>query len=173
MTDRRAAHWDLLTGVILFALAVAVFWGAWTMSRLEVRQIHPLTAPGLLPGLLALALGICSLLLIAEALSARRKGPADTVPEDTAAPADTGGSVGTLTLAATLCLVYALGLVGRMPYWLATALFVGSFVIVFEWPLRTGGRQKALTAAWAVGIGLAAGLGIAYAFRDLFLVRLP
>lgn len=167
MTDRRAAHWDLLTGVILFALAVAVFWGAWTMSRLEIRQIHPLTAPGLLPGLLAIALGICSLLLIKEALSARRKAPAD------AAVVDTGGSVGTLALAAALCLVYALGLVGRMPYWLATALFVGSFVLVFEWPLRTGGRQKALTALWAVGIGLAAGLGIAYAFRDLFLVRLP
>lgn len=173
MIDRRAAHLDLLTGVILFALAVAVFWGAWTMSRLEIRQIHPLTAPGLLPGLLAIALGICSLLLIAEALSARRKARLSPAVSTDAAPADTGSSAGNLVLAAALCLVYALGFVGRMPYWLATALFVASFVLVFEWPLKSGGRQKALTVAWAVGIGLVAGLGIAYAFRDLFLVRLP
>ncbi|HUG61230.1 MAG TPA: tripartite tricarboxylate transporter TctB family protein [Methylomirabilota bacterium] len=166
MTDRRAASADLATGVVLFALSVAMIYGSWTMGRLEIRQIHPLTAPGLLPGLLGIALGLCSLALIGQAVRARSR--AIGAAGDVAA-----GSVRNLSIAAVLCLGYALGLVGRAPFWLATALFVFAFIFLFEWLDRGSSRQRLGILAWAMGIGLATGVIISYAFSELFLVRLP
>jgi putative tricarboxylic transport membrane protein len=166
MIDRRAASADLATGVVLFALAVAMFYGSWTMGRLEIRQIHPLTAPGLLPGLLGIALGLCSLVLIGQSVRARSR--ATGVASD-----EPAGSVRNLAIAAALCLGYALVLVGRAPFWLATALFVFGFIFLFEWLDRDTPRRRLGILAWALGIGLATGVIISYAFSELFLVRLP
>jgi putative flippase GtrA len=63
-----------------------------------------------------------------------------------------------------------LGLLGRMPYWLATALFVSVFVAVFEWH---DGGSRLVRLAWAAGIGIACGAIVNYVFSELFLVRLP
>lgn len=169
MTSKRGATADLVTGAILFALSVAMMAGAWTMPRLEIRQIHPLTAPGLLPGLLGIALALCSVLLIIDAVRKRRRAILADMPE--AAP--DGASRRNLVTALVLCLVYALGLVGRVPFWFATTAFVTSFILLFEWPEARTRRERIVGAAWAIGIGLVTGIGIANAFSDIFLVRLP
>jgi putative tricarboxylic transport membrane protein len=164
MENGRMVRADLVTGVVLLALAVAVIAGAWNMDRLEIRRIHPLSAPGLTPGLLGIALGVASLILIAQSvrsggLAGWRDWERRPLP-----PAIR------LAVAFALCIGYALGLVGRMPFWLATALFVTTFIVAFEW--ADDGRRAA-RLAWAAAIGIAAGLGISYVFSDLFLVRLP
>jgi putative tricarboxylic transport membrane protein len=167
MNDRRMARADLVTGAILFALAVAVVAGSWSMDRLEARRIHPLSAPGFTPGLLGLALAVTSALLIIQAV---RRGGATGWGE----PFGAGGRLSPAMLrllgALALSLIYALGLIGRMPYWLATALFVSTFIAVFEWG---DGGPRWLRLAWAVGLGLGVGLVVSYVFRELFLVRLP
>lgn len=163
MTEPREARADLVTGVILFALSAAVIVGAWNMDRLEIRRIHPFSAPGVTPGLLGIALGIASFIMIVQ--SVRRGGLAGGWAAG--APRQ---AVIRLVVAAALALVYALGLIGNMPYWLATALFVTVFITVFEWG---DGGNRAVRLAWAAGIGIATGLTVAYVFSELFLVRLP
>lgn len=174
MADRRMALADLVTGALLFVLSVAVIYGAWTMDRLEIRQIHPSSVPGLTPGLLGLALALVSLLLILKA--ARSFGPVRGGAETGAEPAESDSdprSAYRLVLAAVLCLIYSLGLVGRIPFWLATALFVTAFIALFEWE-RGGTRARRLTRlVWAVSLGVATGIIVSFVFRDLFLVRLP
>ena len=167
MENGRMVRADLVTGAILLALAVAVVAGAWNMDRLELRRIHPLSAPGLTPGLLGIALGVASLMMIVQ--SVRSGGLAGWRD---AATGSRGALQPVVRLAGALalCLGYALGLVGRIPFWLATALFVTSFIVVFEWA-DDGNRMARLV--WAVAIGVAAGLGISYVFSELFLVRLP
>ena len=168
MADQRAARADLITGALLFVLSVAIIYGAWTMDRLEIRQIHPLSVPGLLPGILGAALAICSLVLIAQAVRARGQALAG----DAAADGETDrGAFGRLIVAGVLCLGYPLGLVGRVPFWLATAAFVTGFILIFEW--REAASNRLSSVAWALGIGLCTGIGVAYAFSELFLVRLP
>ena len=175
MTDRRMARADLVTGALLFVLSVAVIYGAWTMDRLEIRQIHPSSAPGLTPGLLGIALAFTSVLLILKAVRASGRSPTETA--DLAglggAEASNPGAVARLAGAGCLCLIYSLGLVGRMPFWLATFLFVTTFIAVFEWERGGGTRRRLVRLGWAVFLGLATGLAVSYAFRDLFLVRLP
>jgi putative tricarboxylic transport membrane protein len=175
MSGRGMARADLFTGAVLFALSVAVVYGAWTMDRLEIRQIHPLSAPGLTPGLLGIALAAASVLLLLNA--ARRLGsPAGNKPAGAGGPeaatADRGAASRLLT-AGLLCLVYALGLVGRMPFWLATTIFVAVFILAFEWRPGAGRSAMLRSLAWALGIGLATGVGVAYAFSEIFLIRLP
>jgi putative tricarboxylic transport membrane protein len=164
------ARADLVTGAVLFVLAVAVIYGAWTMDRLEPRQIHPASAPGLTPGLLGIALAVASLVLVAGALKRRRPAIPPPADADAAIQPPDSGALARLATAAALCLVYAIGLVGRMPFWLATSIFVTAFIAIFEWwePER---RLRRL--AWALFLGLATGLVVSYAFRDIFLVRLP
>ena len=174
MADRRMALADLLTGAVLFVLSVAVIYGAWTMDRLEIRQIHPSSVPGLTPGLLGIALAVASLLLILKAARSFGPIPGGAEAGTEAAERDTDPrSVYRLILAAALCLLYSLGLVGRIPFWLATVLFVTSFIALFEWE-RGGTRARRLTRlVWAISLGLATGLLVSFVFRDLFLVRLP
>ena len=166
------ARADLVTGVVLFTLAVAVSYGAWTMDRLEIRQIHPLSVPGLLPGLLGIALAICSVILLAQAAGIRRR-PTAATPAAANETAEAGNSVRKLGLAAVLCLIYAVGLGGRLPFWLATALFVSGFILLFEWEEASSRRERLASLAWALVIGLGTGLAVAYGFSELFLVRLP
>ena len=162
-TGRGMARADLWTGVVLLALALATIAGAWTMDRLEVRRIHPLSVPGLVPGLLGVALAICAVVVIA---GAGRRGLGNPLAGAERGPA------ARLAACLALTLAYPLVLIGAMPFWLATALFVGAFVALFEWePRPPSGHARAL--AIAAVMGLVAGLATAYAFQELFLVRLP
>jgi hypothetical protein len=175
MADQRSARVDLATGAALFALSAAVIYGAWTMDRLEARQIHALSAPGLMPGMLGLALAVCSLLLIAKAVRGLRpaRAGAETSARGDASEEANPSALFRVAAAAAICLFYALGLVGRMPFWLATFLFVTVFIAFFEWePGATPGR-RAGRLGWAFFLGLATAGIVSYSFRELFLVRLP
>jgi hypothetical protein len=171
MPQNRVAQADIVAGVVFFVLSVAIIYGAWAMDRLEMRRIHPLSAPGLLPGLLGIALAICSLLLLLRAVKAR-KSLADQEVETGGDLPDRGARV-RLGVAAFLCLTYALGLVGRLPFWLATTIFVTTFIAVFEWKSGDRNSRLRIRLGWALFLGIATGWAVSYVFSDLFLVRLP
>jgi hypothetical protein len=175
MTGRGMARADLITGAVLFVLSLAILHGAWTMDRLEVRHIHPSSAPGLTPGLLGIALAVASVMLIFKAMrgqsaTSRTLGQADVAIAEKAADP---GALRRLVVAAALCLLYALGMIGRMPFWLATTLFVTAFIALFEWERDATPPLRMRRLAWALFLGLATGVGVSTVFSDLFLVRLP
>ena len=61
---------DLLTGVVLLALGLAMLYGGFAMDRLTIRQIHPASIPGLVPVGLGLALAVCTVIHITGAIRA-------------------------------------------------------------------------------------------------------
>jgi putative tricarboxylic transport membrane protein len=160
---------DLVSGVVLALVGLGALYGAWTMPRLEERGVHPLTVPGLVPGLLALALVACGAMLALGAWRGGdlRAGLAALVALAASRPA------GRVAAALALVLVYTLVLVGWLPFWLATALFVFAFIAVFELLLTEERPPPARTLAWAAAIALAAGLAAVLVFERGFLVRLP
>ena len=159
-SERKA---DLVTGVVLLALAAAVIYGGWSMDRLEIRRIHPASIPGLVPLGLGIALAIAAALLVIRAYRAPDAGAEVTQDER--------GVRLAVTLA--LCLLYALGLVGHVPYEVATGLFVFAFIAVFEWQEagRAGRRLRSVATALIQAVLVAAVVSLA--FEKLFLVRLP
>jgi putative tricarboxylic transport membrane protein len=169
-TDRaRRNGADLLSGIVFVLLGLALLYGSWTMPRLDERGVHPLTVPGLVPGLLALALIGCGALLAAGAWRAGRLRPGLTA---LAALAWSPAAV-RVGAALALVLVYTLGLVGRLPFWLATALFVFASVVVFEVVLAPLSPRVGRTLAWAAGVALVTGVAVVLVFERGFLVRLP
>jgi hypothetical protein len=159
---------DLITALVLIALGLAVTYFSWTMDRLEVRRIHPSTMPGLVPLFLGVALTLCGALL---ALRSWRRDIAGAG----AALLRVLVSWPTMRVLVTLglALAYTLLLIGRMPFWLASSLFVVTFIILFETVLADRPGSLPRTLVWAVVVALGAGLGIHYVFGQIFLVRLP
>lgn len=72
-----------------------------------------------------------------------------------------------------LSLVYAAGLVGRMPFWLATFLYVFSAIVVFERPEHTNPRRTVTRIAIAAVIAGATAWAVPFVFEKIFLVNLP
>lgn len=156
---------DFITGVVLSVIGLGAFVVSLDMPRFEERNVNPYTVPGLVPGALALVLVLLGGLLAGRAI---RAGAWRTRRASAAPAAPDLRQIG-LTLALTLG--YAGVLVGRLPFWLATFLFVFAFVVVFEWRDRGAGRARRIAFATVYAAGLAA--LVTYVFQEVFLVRLP
>jgi putative tricarboxylic transport membrane protein len=160
---------DFITGLVLILLGVAVVWASLDMPRFEERNANPYTAPGLVPGLLgAIILALGAILFVR---AARAGGWRLAWPAAQHSSGDPG--VRRLALSIALCLVYAGGLVGTLPFWLATFLFITAFVILFEWPLAAGRAERARRLAFAPMLAAVIAVGVTVLFQYVFLVRLP
>ncbi len=162
------AHADVVTGVVLLAIGLAMLWGGFTMDRLEVRRIHPASIPGLVPMGLGAALAVCAIILLAGAAKAGGMRFAGARLGESEAP----GGIARLLLCLALTLAYPLGLIGAMPFWLATSIFVTVFIALFEWRRRPPARH-AIALGTALLQGVLVGIVTAYVFQEFFLVRLP
>lgn len=165
----RSACADLLSGMVFFVLGLAVVFASWSMPRLEERGVHPLTVPGLVPAMLGLALAALGALLAAKAWRTNDRqagwhGLLAMLRGDQA-----------VRFAATLglVLIHTLVLVGWVPFWLASALFVFAFIVTFELVLPSAPASTRRSLVWGALIALVAGVGVVLLFERLFLVRLP
>jgi hypothetical protein len=162
---------DFLSAIGWIALGAAILIGSVTMDRLEDQDINPYTIPGLLPGLLGIAMVILGALLAIRSWRARSFGLAETIDTSTG---HTGGK--RLALVLALCLVFGVGLVGHgLPFWLAVAIFVTASILALQYqqqlPIGSPTWRRQFTVAAAIGLG--AGIAITVIFQDFFLVRLP
>jgi hypothetical protein len=169
METRPLARADLITGAVFAALGIAVFVESWNMPRLEERSINPWTVPGLVPGLLGVIIATLGVILAVRSVLAGGMGP---VPAD-ADPAEARAGRYRFWLCLILCLVYAVLLVGRLPFWLATILFVFAFIAAFEWRSDDPPRARTVKLAIAGVIAVLCAGTVSYSFEYLFLVRLP
>jgi hypothetical protein len=168
-TDRAVrARADLITALVLVAVGLAVIYLSWTMPRLEARRIHPATIPGLVPFILGSALVLTSGLLAVRSWRADAGGGWQGLARILVGPEARRALV-----ALALMLIYALLMVGKMPFAVASAIFIFVFTFTFEVVLTRPAPNVLRSALWALGIALVAGFGIAYVFEEIFLVRLP
>lgn len=143
-------------------------YGGFVMDRLEVRQIHPASIPGLVPMFLGVALMICAGLL---AWGTRAKSEPAEPSDITRQPSLVSWS--NFFVVAIWSAVYALGMVGGLPFAVATAIYICVFSAWFTWqesPDTTGKVRLALL----IGLfGCVMATAISALFRYGFLVRLP
>lgn len=160
---------DLKEGLAWCAFGVAVLIGSLTMDRLAEQGVPIYAAPGLLPGLLGIVM-----ILFGAAVAARRK-PIPVTKEEMELRRYRL-QLGRLALVAGLCVIYSVVLIGRgLPFWLASALFVSTSILVLQHPQRkaAGRRLDARAVAFAVVVGLGAGILATLVFEKFFLVHLP
>lgn len=159
----QRARSELAQALFWLLAGGAIFYASWTMDRLEKVGVQPYSAPGLLPGVLGLLIMAVGAVMLARAL---RSG---------AAAGEEQGAIdwSRLFLPITLCLGYAGGLVGRAPFWLASALFVAAMIWTLQYRERREKGELARLAGVAAAIGLGAGVAVSLVFQQLFLIRLP
>lgn len=163
---RATARGDFFGSLAWIVFGISVLIASLRMDRLESQGANPYTAPGLVPGLLGVGLMFFGSLML---LRSWRHGGI-RAPR---APAHGGSWTRVLTVV-TLCIVYAVGLVGHgLPFWLASALFVSVTIAVLRYREWQEVGRLARGLAEAAVIGLVAGALIAFVFEQFFLVRLP
>ncbi|MEO8081695.1 MAG: tripartite tricarboxylate transporter TctB family protein [Caldimonas sp.] len=168
-TPLEQAGLDLRGAIGWVVVGIAVLVGSITMDRLEQQNINKYTIPGLVPGLLGIAMILLGLVLGVR--SWRQGGAGAPKP-----PIDRA-VIRRLGLVLVLVVVFAVGLVGHgMPFWLGATAFVTASILMLQAPQRaaTGLPPYALRQClFAAAIGLGSGLVVTYVFQELFLVRLP
>jgi Tripartite tricarboxylate transporter TctB family len=159
---------DFLSAIGWMGLGIAILIGSVTMDRLENQDINPYTIPGLLPGLLGIAMTI-----LGASLAARSWSP--HLLAVNGAPANRAEQK-RLLLVLGLCLAFGVGLVGHgLPFWLAAALFVTTAILSLQYQQRqsAGTKLSLRMLVTSAAIGLGAGFAITLVFQEFFLVRLP
>lgn len=158
---------DFLSGIVWLLLAIGIVVVSWQMDRLEHLKVSVYSAPGLLTGILGIALGIMGAILVLRSVRAGAL-------QQAALPRFSPREQWRLLLGSALCLIFAGGVVGSgVPFWLAAGLFIAVFVFVFQFEDRRAKGTLPRGALFAVAYGLVCGAAIHYVFQELFLVRLP
>ena len=162
---------DFVTGLVLIALGIATVVASLAMPRFEELNVNPYTVPGLVPG----ALGVIVLILGAALFLRAARAGGWRLLDGTAGEGSGRSHPGArnLALAVVLCLSYAAGLVGRVPFWLATFRFVAAFVAAFEWPHARSHAERLRRLAFAMAFAAVIAAAVSFVFQEIFLVRLP
>jgi len=160
---KDAAGWMLL--------GIAALVGSWRMERLESQNINPYTVPGLLPGLLGLAMLLLGAVLGLRAWRAGGATQAEPLPT-----ADQREQRKRVLIAIALCCGYAVVLVGHgIPFWIASSIYVTGSILLFQ-RLHRDPQERILTPrSWAkaLAIGIISSVTIWLVFERVFLVRMP
>lgn len=156
---------DIWGGVGWVTFGSVILVEALRMDRFTSMGATVYTMPGFVPGMIGVVVMVLGLVL---ALRGWRRLKTSSSPLESVEPAEPiiNGRIGFTIL---LTLAYAGGLIGRVPFWLGTALFVGTFTWLFAPPDQS--VQRRLTHCVLAGVLTSAVVSIV--FQEIFLVRLP
>lgn len=166
---------DHIGGLIWLVFGAALFYASWTMDRLAAQGINPVTAPGLLPGLVGLAIVVFGLVLLIRR-DARAHGFSKdaVVGSEGEEPVEHAGDWKRLALSWALCVAFAGLLLGRgLPFWFLAGGFVFLHVLLLDDPDRIAEKPLARRALTAAIIAIATAAVVTFVFQRIFLVRLP
>lgn len=161
------ARADFWTGLVLIVLGLAAFLACLDMPRFEEREINPYTAPGLVPGMIALVIAVLGFFLTLRAVRQHVPGNGEVQSQASAA------SRRRFWLTSVLTLTYAAVLVGRLPFWLATGFFVFAFVALVEWRTDRSTVEHMRALGFALAYAGIVAVVVTWVFQEIFLVRLP
>ncbi len=140
MSKALMARADFFTSIIFLVLGVYLTYEGLGMPG-SGPIIEPGGEPGRVPVMLGVIISLCAAVLLVRSLG--QGGLRSPVIESSESAGDDGRRQGRIrcVLTAVGCSLYAVGLVGsswfgwRMPYHLATGLFIFIFIVGFEWDM--------------------------------------
>src|ERR1700682_2591219 len=128
---------DFLSALGWMGLGISILIGSVAMDRLEKQDINPYTIPGLLPGLLGIAMTI-----LGGLLALRSWRPHLLASRVSGAPVNRAEQK-RLLLVLGLCLAFGVGLVGHgLPFWLAAAIFVTAAILCLQYQQRKSAGER-------------------------------
>lgn len=167
--ERLAPRTDLWVAVSFAVLSIAILVHSLGMPTYTDQGGQIYTAPALVPSFYGVVILLLSIWLLLRSVRAGALTPAGTQGR----PREEGNSTTRFVLAAGLGALFIVGLIGRMPFWLAAAIFVALFIAAFEWRPELDRKVRLRVVAIAVIQGVLTGILVTLVFERIFLVRLP
>lgn len=163
----NTARTDLWGGAGWMAFGLWILTEALRMDRFKSMGASVYTMPGFVPGMIGSVLIVLGLMLAVRGW--RKRAINRTISSSDAIEPVEPLINKRIALMLPLTLVYAIALLGRMPFWLATALFVASFTWAFTPPEQP--KLRRLITSLLSGVITTA--VVIFVFQEIFLVRLP
>jgi putative tricarboxylic transport membrane protein len=171
MKEENMPRADFLTSILLLVFGIAVLIVSIKMPRFETMGVNPYSVPGIVPGFLGVAIAFLSLILFIRSII--QKGYRVGLTKEVVKGFLYSDSTRRFLLSLALCVTYGVFLLGRIPYHIATGLFVLVFIIAFEFEFKESllSQRKTIISSLAEAVLVSA--GVTFLFRYLFLVKLP
>ncbi len=169
--DAAPPRSDFKDAIGWIVFGILVLGGSIAMDRLEAQNINPVTVPGLLPGLLGVAMVLLGAVLLLRSMG--RGALVQAVPAPSARQREERRRV---WIAVALCAGYGVVLVGHgIPFWLASSFYLTVAILVFQRISPDPAERRLDAKSWAKALVIAvlASAATWAAFEKLFLVRLP
>lgn len=171
MKDQTMRRADFVMSLFLLAFGAAVLVLSLLMPRFENRNINPYSVPGIVPGFLGAVLCLLGFILFFR--SARSGGFRIGITKTAFAGFLGLEETRRILLTILLGVAYALGLLGRVHFMLATGIFVFAFVIVFEYKMKESFGSQWKTVLFGALLACITSAVVYAVFAYLFLVNLP
>ena len=173
LATKSGVRADFWFGLGLVALGIAAAFESWRMPRLADLNVHPMTVPGLVPGMIGVVIAVLGAVLFLRAARVGGHRSSRRARSDNGAPTDPVNQTRRFFITLALCLGYAGGLIGSVPFWAATGFFVFLFVMIFEWQASRSMTGHLRAAATAMLLAIVVAAAVTVVFQQVFLVRLP
>ena len=157
----NSARSDLLGGAGWVGFGLLIVAESLRMDRFTAMGAVIYTMPGFVPGMIGCVVAFLGAVLMLRGWRRAKAGQ----------HGDAGGSVLNRRIALMLVfsLTYAVGLIGHVPFWLATALFVAAFTWTFAPPEAPPVRR----AVAAVLAGVVTSAVVTLVFQHIFFFCFP
>jgi len=172
MTDPGMTRKDFIASIVLIVFSMTIIVISYTMPRLERRGIDPLSAPGVVPGMIGVVLLCLALILFIRSI---RNG-GYRIFQQSESPAGAHrqqGAVARVSLTLIISLIYAIGFLGHLNYSIGTGIFIFSFICLFEIKPGQAWRVRKKIILLACIQAVVASVLITLVFQKLFLIDLP
>ena len=169
---RGMARADFYTALFLMVLGIGVAEESWRMPRFADLGQSVWSSPGITPGMVGVVVAVMGAVLF---FRSRKELQASKAEGDATGVGRAGWVRAGYTL--LLCFIFGIGLVGRIPFQLASFLFMLAFIVSFDFHDNRDAYRDRLRMARrvivAVVIAGVAAWAISKIFQDVFFVRLP
>lgn len=171
MEEQRMPKADFVTSILLMIFSLAIVILSIRMPRMQELGANPYSAPGIVPGFLGVIIFCLSLTLFIKAVL--KNGHKIDLNQNTFVTFFHDQATLRVLLTLAISLIYGVGLLGNIPYILATFLYVTVFIMLFEYRLDQALARQKKTILFAIIQAILVTAGVAIVFRYLFLVNLP
>ncbi|PIE32082.1 hypothetical protein CSA56_16595 [candidate division KSB3 bacterium] len=171
MKEHNMPKADFVTSIVLVLFGIAVFILSVKMPKMEELGADPYSAPGIVPGFLGGIIAFLGVVLFWRSL--RQGGARLELSGEKWAAFFRDNAYRRVLLTSLLGVIYGIGLLGRVPYVLATFVYVLVFVVLFEYRQDISLHDQKKMLFWACIQAVFVSGIIAGVFRYLFLVDLP
>lgn len=171
MKESNMARADFVTSIFLTPFGLFILIVSLNMPRFEEQNVNPYSVPGILPAFLGAIITFLGLVLFIRSI--RQRGYKLGIGKRAVIGFFRDQSSRRIFLTLIISLLYGLVFLGRIPFYLATGLFVFAFVLIFEYQFKESfaSQRKKVLIALIMSI-LVSGI-VTAVFRYVFLVNLP